>query len=76
VDGGLLLVWIGLFIYIFPTLSDYGWLTIIGPIWIMILLVFISGIPLLEKTQKEKYGSLPSFLEYVQKTKKLIPGIY
>lgn len=44
---------------------------IVGPIIITLLLLFISGVPLLEK----KYKNRPDFIDYAAKTPKFVPFI-
>lgn len=44
---------------------------IIGPIIITLLLLFVSGVPLLEK----KYKNRPDFIAYAEKTPKFLPFI-
>ncbi len=73
---GEILCWIGVFLFCTPVFISGNWISIISPIWIIILLVFISGIPLLEKSSKEKYGKMKAFQQYVETTSKLIPGVY
>jgi steroid 5-alpha reductase family enzyme len=46
-----------------------GWLAIIGPLTITILILKVSGIPLLEKKMEEN----PDFAEYKRKTSVFIP---
>jgi steroid 5-alpha reductase family enzyme len=46
-----------------------GWLTIIGPFTITMLILFVSGIPLLEK----KYAGRDDFEEYKKKTSIFFP---
>jgi steroid 5-alpha reductase family enzyme len=46
-----------------------GWLGIIGPITITVLILFVSGIPLLEK----KYKGRADFEEYKKRTSMFIP---
>jgi steroid 5-alpha reductase family enzyme len=59
--------WWGIFII---TLSVPGSIfTIIGPLTITILILFVSGIPLLEK----KYAGRPDFEEYKKRTSVFIP---
>lgn len=70
---GEMLVWWGMFIYIYPFLSGISYLTIVGPIFITILLLFISGIPPLEKRHKEKYGDMKEYRKYKESTSLLIP---
>ncbi len=74
--AGEILVWLGVFISCIPVLIGWEWATIISPIWITSLLLGLSGIPMLEKSNEKKYGHLPSFQQYRASTSKLIPGIY
>lgn len=46
-----------------------GWLGVIGPLTITILILKVSGIPLLEKKMEEN----PEFAEYKKRTSKFIP---
>ncbi len=46
-----------------------GWITIVGPITITLLILKVSGIPLLEKKMEEH----PDFAEYKRKTSIFIP---
>lgn len=73
---GEMMCWIGIFIFVTPYLQGLQWLSIISPIWIMTLLLFISGIPYLVRQSKERYGHMESFQKYSTNTKKLIPFIY
>ena len=72
---GELFVWWGIFLYIFPSLSGFGFLTVLGPIFITILLLFVSGIPILEKKADEKYGENNEYLSYKKKTGILFPKL-
>jgi steroid 5-alpha reductase family enzyme len=46
---------------------------VIGPIFLTLLLLFVSGIPLLEKSAEEKYGPDPAYREYKRRTSVLLP---
>jgi steroid 5-alpha reductase family enzyme len=46
-----------------------GWLGLVGPMVITILLLFVSGVPLLEK----KYAGRPDWEEYKRRTAKFFP---
>jgi steroid 5-alpha reductase family enzyme len=46
-----------------------GWLGLIGPLFITFLLLFVSGVPLLEK----KYAGRPDWEEYKRRTSKFVP---
>lgn len=73
---GEMLVWIGIFLYVCPWLTGWAWISIVSPLWIIVLLLWISGIPFLKKSSQAKYGHLPSYQAYAKKTKNLIPYIY
>lgn len=68
---GEILVWIGIFTITIPYQNNFSYLTIISPIFIIFLLVFVSGIPLLEKKQVNN----PEYQKYKSKTSMLIPWI-
>lgn len=71
--AGELLFWWGVFIVCIPVVP---WYTVIGPLWISIIILRFSGIPLLREKWQEKYGEDPDFIAYQESTPKLIPGIY
>jgi steroid 5-alpha reductase family enzyme len=64
---GETVMWWSIFIIIVSV--DWGFISIIGPLTITYLLVFVSGVPLLEK----KYASKPDFIEYSKKTSMFFP---
>ncbi len=49
--------------------APHGWLGLIGPLVITFLLLFVSGVPLLEK----KYAGRPDWEEYKKRTPKFVP---
>ena len=65
---GEAVMWWG--IYLLVVSLKYGWLMIISPLLITGLLLFVSGVPLLEK----KYKHNLEFQQYAKKTNKFIPG--
>ena len=56
-------------IWIIALSVPYGWVAIIGPITITILILFVSGVPLLEK----KYKGRSDFEAYKKRTSIFIP---
>lgn len=64
---GEVTMWWG--IYLMALSIPNGWLTIIGPLTITILILFVSGIPLLEK----KYLGRPDFEAYKKRTSIFFP---
>ena len=70
---GEILVWWGLFLYVVPALHGAAFAVVIGPVFITLLLLFVSGIPLLEKSADEKYGSDAAYRDYKRRTSILVP---
>ena len=70
---GEMLVWWGLFIYAVPFLDGAAFAVVIGPVFITLLLLFVSGIPLLERSAEAKYGDDPAYREYKRRTSILLP---
>jgi steroid 5-alpha reductase family enzyme len=70
---GEILCWWGIFLYVFPFLSGYQYIAIIGPLFITLLLLFVSGVPLIEKKYDQRYKDNKEYQEYKKKTSLLIP---
>jgi len=70
---GEMLVWWGLFAYVVPVLHGASYLVVVGPVFITLLLLFVSGIPLLERSADQKYGDDPSYRDYKRRTSLVIP---
>jgi steroid 5-alpha reductase family enzyme len=70
---GEMLCWWGIFIFVLPFIQGLSWLTIIGPIFITFILLFVSGIPPLEKRYDKKFADNKKYQDYKKKTSILIP---
>jgi steroid 5-alpha reductase family enzyme len=71
---GEILVWIGVYTYTVSALSSIeGIIALASPLFISYLLLFVSGLPPLEKGADKKWGSDPKYREYKKKTSVLIP---
>jgi len=70
---GEMLVWWGLFVYAVPFLEGAAFAVALGPVFITLLLLFVSGIPLLERSAEAKYGDDPAYREYKRKTSIFVP---
>lgn len=70
---GEMLVWWGLFVYAVPVLDGAAFAVVIGPVFITLLLLFVSGIPLVERSADAKYGDDPTYREYKRRTSILVP---
>lgn len=73
---GEIMFWSGIFIFVSPFLEGFEFLSIISPIFISILLIYVSGIRLLEISSRNNYGHLDSFNDYVSRSWRLIPFVY
>jgi steroid 5-alpha reductase family enzyme len=47
-----------------------------GPMFETLLILFVSGIPMLDKAAEDKWGKSKAFREYRNKTAVLIPSLY
>jgi steroid 5-alpha reductase family enzyme len=64
---GEILFWWCLFFYFLPSLGNWTLLALVSPIYITVLIRFVSGVPLLEKNYAERYGK--EWLNYKKKTR-------
>ena len=70
---GEMLVWWGLFVYAVPVLHGAAFAVVAGPLFITLLLLFVSGIPPLERSADEKHGDDPAYRDYKRRTSILVP---
>ncbi len=71
---GEILVWIGLYLCALQALTTSGKIvSVLSPLFIMALLLFVSGIPILEKSADKRWGSDPKYKQYKKRTSVLIP---
>ena len=68
--------WLGIYIFtlsgLTPIRSAIGF---ISPLYIAVLIIFVSGIPLLEKSADKKWGDIKKYQEYKKKVGVLIPHL-
>ena len=58
---GEIMVWTGLYLYTLQSLSDpEKAIGLISPLFIAVLLLFVSGVPILEKSASKRWGVCPS----------------
>jgi len=70
---GEILLWYGLFVSCSASFSGPDYLTILGPIYLTLILLFLSGIPKLESSGDEKFWGITEYQEYKRNTSVLIP---
>ena len=69
---GEIILWLGISLISFSSLEGFQYITLISPIFTYLLLVNVSGINLLEKSGKKKWGHLESYKIYKKNTPRLI----
>lgn len=71
---GEIILWLGLYIFVLGNLSTgEAFVGVIGPLYIAFLILFVSGVPLLEKAAEKKWGENNEYQNYKKKTSMLIP---
>ncbi len=71
---GEIMLWIGLYLYALGGLSlNEAFIGAIGPVYIALLIIFVSGIPLLEKSANKRWGDNARYQNYLRRTSVLIP---
>lgn len=70
---GEIVLWVGVAIIALPVLSGWGYLTLISPVFVAVLLMRVSGVPMLEKRADEKWGGQPEYEQYKANTPVLVP---
>jgi steroid 5-alpha reductase family enzyme len=70
---GEMLVWWGLFAYAVPVLHGAAYAVVAGPIYITLLLLFVTGIPPLERRADEEHGDAAAYRDYKRRTSILVP---
>lgn len=71
---GEMLVWCGIYVACFGALSPLERLIgLASPVLISVVLLFVSGVPILEKSADARWGTLKAYQEYKRRTRLLIP---
>jgi len=69
---GEITLWTGIAIMSYSSLSGLQLITLISPVFTYLLLVYISGVRLLEARGKRKWGHLDSYKAYIKNTPTLL----
>lgn len=71
---GEIMVWLGIYLFALPYLELWQALVgLIGPLWITILLVFVTGIPKAEAGADARWGKDKAYKNYKKRVPALIP---
>jgi len=72
---GEILVWVGVFLVAVPVLQGWQWVAVLSPLFVVLLLTRVSGIPLLEKRADERWGDRADYRAYRDRTPVLVPAL-
>ena len=70
---GEITLWLGIAIIAVPVLSGWRWVTLISPLFVVVLLTRVSGLPMLERRAAKRWGDEPEYQRYVERTPVLVP---
>ena len=70
---GEIVLWIGIAVIAFPALSGWQFITLISPVFVIFLLTRVSGINMLERAGKQRWGDNPDYQAYLDSTPALVP---
>jgi steroid 5-alpha reductase family enzyme len=70
---GEITCWVGIYLFAFSSLSTlYRIISLVSPIYIAFIIIFVTGIPKLEKYADEKWGKDKKYLAYKKRTSILL----
>lgn len=72
---GEITLWVGVAIIALPVLQGWQWAALVSPVFVALLLIKGSGVPLLEAKADEKWGGQPDYEAYKRNTPVLIPKV-
>ena len=73
---GEITLWTGITVMSISTFEGMNYLAIFSPIFSYLLLVYVSGVRMLEYRGLKKWGHLDEYKEYKNNTPKLIPRVF
>ena len=73
---GEIIIWFGIFVISLNYIESFSsMLSILSPIFVYILLRYLSGVPQLEKRGDQKWGDLKEYVKYKEKTGIIFPKL-
>ncbi len=65
---GEIMLWTGIAIIAFPVMQGWQYAALISPVFVFVLLNYVSGVSLLERQGKKRWGDDPAYQEYLANT--------
>jgi steroid 5-alpha reductase family enzyme len=72
---GEILAWIGVALVAAPVFEGWQWIGLLSPVFVVLLLTRVSGVPLLEKKADSRWGGQADYEAYKTATPVLVPLI-
>ena len=69
---GEIVLWAGVAIIALPVMQGWQFIGLISPLFVFVLLTYVSGVRLLENQGKRRWGNDPAYQEYVANTPVLL----
>jgi steroid 5-alpha reductase family enzyme len=73
---GEILLWSGLALAVLPSLRGWGFVTLTSPFFVWLLVMKISGAPMLEAKADKRWHDDPQYRVYKERTPLLIPRVW
>lgn len=71
---GEVVLWLGMYLLCLGGFTEsWQWVGTISPVFVFILLYFVSGVRMLEKSSEERYGKREDYQRYKAQTSQFIP---
>ena len=69
---GEIMLWAGIAIIAVPVMQGWQYAALISPVFVFVLLNYVSGVSLLERQGKKRWGNDPAYQEYLANTPVLL----
>ncbi len=72
---GEIVLWIGVLLVAAPVLTGWQWIALLSPVFVILLLTRISGVPMLEAKADQRWGGQEDYEAYKKRTPVLLPRL-